>query len=196
MNKIAITGGIGSGKSFVGRLLVRRGIPVYIADDEAKRLTVTDPLIRSRLTALVGADVYLADGSLNKPLLAQYLFDGPDHVRQVNAIIHPRVKQDFKAWAEAQTNVTTVAMESAILYEAGFEDTVDAVVMVYAPRALRLQRAMARDGATREQIERRMAAQMTDEEKRRRATYVVVNDGVQSLDAQLDALILQLQRDF
>jgi dephospho-CoA kinase len=196
MNKIAITGGIGSGKSFVGRLLARRGIPVYIADDEAKRLTVTDPLIRSRLTALVGADVYLADGSLNKPLLAQYLFDGPDHVRQVNAIIHPRVKQDFKAWAEAQTNVTTVAMESAILYEAGFEDTVDAVVMVYAPRALRLQRAMARDGATREQIERRMAAQMTDEEKRRRATYVVVNDGVQSLDAQLDALILQLQRDF
>jgi dephospho-CoA kinase len=196
MNKIAITGGIGSGKSFVGRLLARRGIPVYIADDEAKRLTVTDPLIRSRLTALVGADVYLADGSLNKPLLAQYLFDGPDHVRQVNAIIHPRVKQDFKAWAEAQTNVTTGAMESAILYEAGFEDTVDAVVMVYAPRALRLQRAMARDGATREQIERRMAAQMTDEEKRRRATYVVVNDGVQSLDAQLDALILQLQRDF
>jgi dephospho-CoA kinase len=196
MNKIAITGGIGSGKSFVGRLLARRGIPVYIADDEAKRLTVTDPLIRSRLTALVGADVYLADGSLNKPLLAQYLFDGPDHVRQVNAIIHPRVKQDFKAWAEAQTNVTTVAMESAILYEAGFEDTVDAVVMVYAPRALRLQRAMARDGATREQIERRMAAQMSDEEKRRRATYVVVNDGVQSLDAQLDALILQLQRDF
>jgi dephospho-CoA kinase len=73
---------------------------------------------------------------------------------------------------------------------------VDAVVMVYAPRELRLQRAMQRDGATREQIERRMAAQMSDEEKRRRARYVVVNDGTEPLESQLDDLILRLQRDF
>jgi len=89
-----------------------------------------------------------------------------------------------------------VGLESAILYEAGFADTVDAVVMVYAPRELRLRRAMQRDGATREQIERRMAAQMSDEEKRRRARYVVVNDGTEPLGSQLDDLILRLQRDF
>jgi dephospho-CoA kinase len=195
MIKIAITGGIGSGKSYVSRLLAQRGIPVYIADDEAKRLTATDPLIRSRLQALVGEEVYHADGRLNRALLAGYLFASAGHVQAVNAIIHPRVREDFAEWALRQ-QAPVVGLESAILYEAGFADTVDAVVMVYAPRELRLQRAMQRDGATREQIERRMAAQMSDEEKRRRARYVVVNDGTEPLESQLDDLILRLQRDF
>jgi dephospho-CoA kinase len=196
MIKIAITGGIGSGKSYVSQKLAQRGIPVYIADDESKRLTVTDPLIRHQLIELVGEAVYQPDGTLNKPYLAQYLFASPWHVSQVNAIIHPRVKDDFYRWASAQTEAGIVGLESAILYEAGFEDTVDAVVMVYAPVALRLKRAMTRDRATAEQIRRRMAAQLSDEEKRRRAQYVIVNDGVQPIDAQLDALILQLRRDF
>jgi dephospho-CoA kinase len=195
MIKMAITGGIGSGKSYVSRLLAQRGIPVYIADDEAKRLTATDPLIRSRLQALVGEEVYYADGRLNRALLAGYLFASAGHVQAVNAIIHPRVREDFAEWALRQ-QAPVVGLESAILYEAGFADTVDAVVMVYAPRELRLQRAMQRDGATREQIERRMAAQMSDDEKRRRARYVVVNDGTEPLESQLDDLILRLQRDF
>jgi dephospho-CoA kinase len=195
MIKIAITGGIGSGKSYVARLLQERGVPVYVADDESKRLTVSDALIRRLLIELLGPSVYQSDGSLNKPLLAQYLFSDPAHTRQVNAIIHPRVKQDFGEWA-ARQQAAVVGLESAILYEAGFADTVDAVVMVYAPTELRTERAMARDGASREQIERRMAAQMSDEEKRRRARYVVMNDGSQPLDAQLDALLGQLARDF
>jgi dephospho-CoA kinase len=196
MIRIAITGGIGSGKSYVCRLLAGRGIPVYIADDEAKRLTASDPLIRERLTALVGPGVYQADGSLCRPFLAQYLFASAEHVRQVNAIIHPRVRDDFRRWTVEHADCDIVGLESAILYEAGFADTVDAVVMVYAPAELRIRRAMERDGAGRSQIERRMAAQMSDEEKRRRARYVVLNDGSLPLAEQLDALILQLKRDF
>ncbi len=192
MISIAITGGIGSGKSYVSALLEARGIPVYNADNESKRLTATDEEIRAGLVALLGEEVY-REGSLNKPLLASYLFAGPDNARRVNAVIHPRVKADFRRWLEEHQDCEVVGLESAILFEAGFEDTVDAVVMVYAPEPLRLERAMRRDGATEEQIRRRMSAQMDDEEKRRRSHYVLLNDGSDSLDEQLANLILQLK---
>lgn len=188
---IAITGGIGSGKSYVSAMLEERGIPVYNADNESKRLTADDAGIRSKLTALLGEEVY-ANGNLNKPLLASYLFESPENAARVNAIIHPCVKADFKAWLARQEAEIT-AFESAILYEAGFEDTVDAVLVVYAPRELRLERAMKRDKASRQQIEARMNAQMEEEEKIRRADFVVYNDDTLSLEEQLTSVINRLK---
>lgn len=193
MIKIAITGGIGSGKSYVSHLLEDMNIPVYNADNEAKRLTVSDEGIRSELVALLGEEVY-KEGALNRPLLASYLFSDPAHAAQINAIIHPRVREDFAAWAERLQGCEMAGMESAILYEASFEDTVDAVVMVYAPVDLRVQRAMYRDGASEEQVRARIAAQMDDDEKCRRADFTVVNDGVRPLLPQLNAVIEQLKR--
>lgn len=193
MIKIAITGGIGSGKSYVSHLLEDMNIPVYNADNEAKRLTVSDEGIRSELVALLGEEVY-KEGALNRPLLASYLFSDPAHAAQINAIIHPRVREDFAAWAERLEGCEVAGMESAILYEASFEDTVDAVVMVYAPVDLRVQRAMYRDGASEEQVRARIAAQMDDDEKCRRADFTVVNDGVRPLLPQLNAVIEQLKR--
>ena len=166
--------------------------PVYNADNEAKRLTVFDAGIRGELIALLGEEVY-KDGLLNKPLLASYLFSNPAHVLQINSIIHPRVRKDFTVWVERQEKCEIVGMESAILYEAGFQDTVDAVIMVYAPVELRIQRAMYRDGASEEQVRARIAAQMDDEEKRRRADFTVVNDGVQLLIPQLNRIVEQLK---
>lgn len=193
MIKIAITGGIGSGKSYVSHLLEDMNIPVYNADNEAKRLTVSDEGIRSELVALLGEEVY-KEGALNRPLLASYLFSDPAHAAQINAVIHPRVRKDFAAWAERLQGCEMAGMESAILYEASFEDTVDAVVMVYAPVDLRVQRAMYRDGASEEQVRARIAAQMDDDEKCRRADFTVVNDGVRPLLPQLNAVIEQLKR--
>lgn len=192
MIKIAVTGGIGSGKSYISHLLENMHIPVYNADNEAKRLTVFDAGIRGELIALLGEEVY-KDGLLNKPLLASYLFSNPAHVLQINSIIHPRVRKDFTVWVERQEKCEIVGMESAILYEAGFQDTVDAVIMVYAPVELRIQRAMYRDGASEEQVRARIAAQMDDEEKRRRADFTVVNDGVQLLIPQLNRIVEQLK---
>ena len=192
MIKIAVTGGIGSGKSYISHLLEDMHIPVYNADNEAKRLTVSDAGIRGELIALLGEEVY-KDGLLNKPLLASYLFSDPAHVLQINSIIHPRVRKDFTVWVERQEKCEIVGMESAILYEAGFQDTVDAVIMVYAPVELRIQRAMYRDGASEEQVRARIAAQMDDEEKRRRADFTVVNDGVQLLIPQLNRIVEQLK---
>jgi len=192
MISIAITGGIGSGKSYVSDLLQKRGIPIYNTDDEAKRLMLSDEAIRKDLIALLGADVYM-DGVLNKALLASYLFADADNAARVNAIVHPRVKADFYRWLSEHQDCEMAGLESAILFEAGFEDTVDVIVMVYAPEALRIERAMKRDHATERQIRARMSAQMDAEEKCRMSHFVIRNDGVTPLESQLSLLIEQIK---
>lgn len=190
---VAITGGIGSGKSYVSAMLEERGIPVYNADTESKQLTLSNAKIRNKLIALLGEEVYV-NGELNKPMLASYLFASAENAVRINGIIHPVVKEDFKRWLTNHAEKDITAFESAILYEAGFEDTVDAVLMVFAPRELRLERAMKRDKVTREQIEVRMDAQMSEEEKCRRADFVVYNDGTLPLDEQLTSVINLLKK--
>ena len=192
MISIAITGGIGSGKTFVSNLLQERGIPVYNADDEAKRLMLFDEGIRRGLVDLLGKDVYLKD-SLNKPLLASYLFADAGNAARINGIVHPRVKEDFLRWLDTHRDKEIVGLECAILYEAGFDDTVDTVVMVYAPESLRIERAMKRDNATEEQIRARIAAQMDDEEKRRKAAFVICTDGNIPVEEQITALVAQIK---
>ena len=126
--KVGITGGIGSGKSVVSRLLGIMGIPVYISDIEAKRITNTDEVIRRELCALVGEEVF-QNGELNRPLLAAYMFGYPERTKEVNGIIHPQVKNDFRQWAGQLSSKPLVGMESAILIESGFRDEVDVLVM-------------------------------------------------------------------
>lgn len=186
--KIGITGGIGSGKSVVSRLLAMMGIPVYISDVETKLLMVSDSVIRQELVALFGEEVY-ADGMLNKPLLASYLFGNPEHARQINGIVHPRVKDDFRQWTQCRCSSSVVGIESAILIEAGFAGEVDVIVMVYAPEEVRISRAIRRDASSREQIEKRIRSQMSDEEKRGKADYIIVNDGETPLIPQVLNLI-------
>lgn len=193
MISIAITGGIGSGKSYVSSMLQERGIPVYNADNEAKRLMLVDEGIRQDLMALLGESVY-ENGQLNKPLLSSYLFANPENGVRINQIVHPRVRKDFKRWLETQTDKEIAGLECAILFEAGFSDTVDVVVMVYAPEDLRLERAMKRDQATETQIRARMVAQMSDEEKCRRSDYIIYNEGSVPLEEQLSTLISQLKK--
>lgn len=191
--KIGITGGIGSGKSVVSHLLEVMGIPVYISDVASKQLTNSDVSIRRKLIDLLGEDVYI-HGELNKPLLASYIFDDLEHIRTVNAIIHPRVRDDFRQWVECRASYPVVGMESAILIEAGFAGEVDAVVMVYAPEEIRIVRAMQRDASPRELIERRVRNQMSDEEKRTQADFIIVNDGETPLIPQVLQLIDSLSK--
>ena len=185
--KIGVTGGIGSGKSYVCRLLAQRWqLPVYDCDSAAKMLMVSSPHIRQQLQELVGDDVYDAGGQLNKGVMSRYLFADAAHVKAVNAIVHPAVKDNFELWASQQTG--DVVMESAILVEAGFAKAVDCLVVVEAPLALRIQRAMARDGATEEQVRARVRHQMTAEQLRAYADIVVVNDG-RDLLSQLSPIV-------
>lgn len=192
--RIGITGGIGSGKSVVSHLLEIMGVPVYISDAESKRLTVNDAFIRRELTALLGEGIYDGD-ELNKPMLASYIFGNPEHIRTVNGIIHPRVRDDFRQWVVRHAACPIVGMESAILIEAGFAGEVDAVVMVYAPEEVRITRAMLRDAASRELVERRVRSQMSDEEKCKQADFVIVNDGETPLIPQVLDLMTSLSKN-
>ena len=190
MIKIGITGGIGSGKSVVASLFQLLGVPVYIADEESKRLTNQSMTIRRQLIAHYGEAIYTAEG-LNKPLLAAKIFQDPAQRRIVNGIIHPEVKHHFEAWA-AQQETPLCAIESAILFESGFDQVVDTHLMVYAPKALRIERATTRDAASREAIQQRIESQMADEKKRELADHLIYNDNQQPLIPQVTALIARL----
>lgn len=191
MIRLGITGGIGSGKTYVSRLLEKLGVPVYDSDSRAKQLIVTDSDIRKGLVALLGEEVYRG-GNLNKELLASYLFASHEHASQVNAIIHPAVFHDFDCWCE-QVRSDIVGLESAILFESGFQSRTDYVCVVSAPLELRIQRAMMRDGHNRASVEARVRSQMEDEEREAKADYIVVNDGVQPLVPQLEAILAGLK---
>ena len=190
--RIGITGGIGSGKSVVSRLLELMGVPVYISDIETRRLMVEDVQIRRELVSLLGENVYQG-GRLNKPLLASYLFGSAAHAARVNGIVHPRVKDDFRRWCRAHASDKWVGMESAILLEAGFRREV--VVMVSAPLEVRIRRAMERDASSRELIEQRIRSQMDDREKCSLSDFVIVNDGEMPLIPQVLSLISSLSKN-
>ena len=185
---IGITGGIGSGKSVVSRLLRLMGVPVYDCDSEAKRLMHESRAIREALTEAAGAGVYDAGGRLDRAYLASYMFGDTGRVAVVNGIVHPIVRADFKRWAQ-QTDKAVVAVESAILFEAGMDADVDAVWLVYAPEKVRLQRAVQRDGATEGAVRSRMLNQPGEEEYIRRADKVIYNDGRSPLTAQVLELL-------
>ena len=173
MKKIAICGGIGSGKSTVCQMFAERGVAIYDSDSRAKALMNESEPLRKALMAEFGAECY-EGGVLNRPYLAQRVFASPEQLAKLNAIVHPAVKSDFLAWADMQSG-DYVILESAILYESGFDALVDKVVAVLAPLPLRVERAMQRDGASREQIEARIEAQMSDDELMARADFAIVN---------------------
>ena len=171
--KIGITGGIGSGKSYVCRLLKRRGIEVYDCDAAAKRLIRTSTRLRQQLQELIG--------SLQKADISRFLLASEENQQAVNAIVHPAVFQDFEESGMQW-------MESAILYESGADKLVDKVVVVTAPEDVRIQRVMIRDDITREKALQWIARQWPQEQVKARADYEIVNDGAADLDAQIEKL--------
>lgn len=184
MMKIAITGGIGSGKSYVCRILEKQGIRVYDCDAEAKRLMRTDTELQAGLKKLVGEEVYSADGILQKPVLAQFILTSEANKQAVNDVVHPAVARDFE-----QSDCEW--MESAILFDSGFDRRThfDKVVCVSAPVAVRLQRIMQRDHISQEKAQQWIDAVMPQEELIARSDYEIVNDGVRDVEAQVVHLL-------
>lgn len=191
MKIIGVTGGIGCGKSYVSAKMQLRGIPVYDSDSRAKLLTATDPLIKEALTELVGPTLYCPCGCgvMQKEVLAQFIFGNPENMARVNAIIHPRVREDFERWASDRKGKDFYILESAILFESGFDREVDYTVCVDAPLPLRIKRCVKRDNTTEQAIVARINSQMDQAEKCRLADFVIVNDDVRDLAPQIDALL-------
>lgn len=197
MIRIGITGGIGSGKSVVSRLMEVMGVPVYIADTEAKRLMQDDRRIRMGLMEIFGKDIY-SEGILDRAALAKAMFGCPEKLEAVNALVHPLVREDFRRWVSLQnaSGYEVVAIESAILVEAGFTSEVDTVLMVLAPLEVRLKRAMLRDKASEEAVRKRILSQMDDEDKLKHAHHVLNNDGNNPLIPQVAELLARISDNF
>jgi dephospho-CoA kinase len=193
MYKVGITGGIGSGKSTVCRILGEHGVAVYDADSRAKELMATSVEVRSALIESFGAECFTSEG-LNRSYLAERVFNNAEQLATLNSIVHPAVIRDFEQWAEQQEG-SYVLFESAILFEAQLENRVDVVVSVMAPESLRVERAMQRDGASREQIVARIKAQMSDDERSDRSKYAIVNIDLEELREEVEQLHRRLSYD-
>ena len=190
MKKIGLTGGIGSGKSTIARILLAMGYPVYFSDDRSKQLTQTHPEIRRGLTELIGEQIYKGN-QLDRSALALAIFSDDALRVKVNQIIHPIVRLDFDCWVEDQTS-SFIFNEAAILFETGASEHFDAMVLVTAPEALRIERVMKRDLCSREEVMQRINHQWSDERKIKLADVVLVNDDVQPLIRQVEHMLLQL----
>ena len=186
MIKVAICGGIGSGKSTVCQMFAERGVALYDSDSRAKALMNDSDELRMALVAEFGEECY-ADGALNRPYLASRVFGSEEQLAKLNSIVHPAVKADFLRWAEEQEGDFCI-LESAILFESGFDAVVVKTVAVLAPLPLRIERAMARDGASREQIEARVKAQMSDDELVARADFAIVNIHLEDVEKDVAEL--------
>ena len=187
MKRIGITGGIGSGKSYIAAVLVKMGYPVFNSDIRAKSLTNTHPEIIQGLKARFGEHIY-EDQQVNKAALSAKIFSSEEDRLFVNGLIHPFVREDFNAWCMQQRG-NVVFKEAAILFETGSYKELDATVLVTAPYALKIHRIMERDGSSEAQAKARMDHQWSDAKKTPLADFVIKNDERTPILQQLEEML-------
>lgn len=183
MLKIGITGGIGSGKSTVAKLFEVMGIPVYNADDAAKRLMNEDEKLKASIKQLFGEAAY-TNGLLNRKYIADIVFTNPQKLETLNAIVHPITLQDAELWMNKQHSPYAIK-EAALIFESGAQEQLDYVIGVYAPAPVRIQRTMQRDGVTREAVLARMNKQINETIKMRLCDFIITNDEQQLVIPQV-----------
>ena len=183
MLKIGITGGIGSGKTTVAKVFEVLGIPVYYADDAAKRLMNTDEKLKEKIQLQFGNDVY-KDGRLDRKYLSEIVFKNPEKLQLLNALVHPATLKDAERWMQNQSTAYSLK-EAALIFESGAQEQLDYVIGVTAPAPLRIQRTMHRDNITREEVILRMDKQMDETIKIKLCDFVIKNDEQEMLLPQV-----------
>ncbi|MDT8347376.1 MAG: dephospho-CoA kinase [Flavobacteriaceae bacterium] len=196
MSKIVgITGGIGSGKTTVAKLFEAKGVPVFYADQAAKKLMQTDDALKDEIIKLLGSKAYHKDESLNREYIAQKIFNHPNLREALNALVHPAVRKYFKRWASLQT--TKYCMyEAAILIESGGAAMCDYIILVTAPEALRIDRVEARDQSSQAAVKIRIQAQLSEAEKSKYADAIIENIDLKVTVQNVDELHRYLMQKF
>ncbi len=201
MIRVGLTGGIGSGKSTVAKIFEVLGVPLYYADEAARRLMNENEELKSKITEAFGAAVY-NNGTLDRAALASIVFNSPKKLEQLNALVHPVTFTDAIGWLQklevADPPIPYAIKEAALIFESGAEEWLDYVIGIYAPIPLRIQRAMQRDHSSEADVIARMSKQMDEEEKMQRSNFVINNDEQQMLVPQVIALhehLLTLSKD-
>ena len=190
MLKIGITGGIGSGKSTIARVFEVLGIPVYYADTAARRLMDESPSIRREIQHHFGAESY-TPGGLNRKYIADVVFNNPQKLELLNSITHPATIRDAEEWMTRQQS-PYVLKEAALLFESGSAGTLDLIIGVSAPRAVRIRRVQERDGISAQEVTARMDRQMDESIKMKLCDFVIYNDDQQMVIPQVLRLHQQL----
>ena len=176
---IGITGGIGSGKTEVCKIFERMGVPVLSADSIAKEISNYDPRVKQLLVKLLGPQAYTSEGVLDRPFVASKVFSSESVQKKINAIIHPRVEDEVQSrFSEMERSGTPIGIvEAALIYEAGLDRLLDAVVVVDAAEENRINRVINRDTSTKSAVLDRIKSQMDPSAKLKKADYIVHNDG-------------------
>lgn len=185
---LGVTGGIGSGKSYVCSILAQQGAPIFYADDAAKQIMRTHSAVQEELCALLGSEVYDAEGHLVKSVVAAYLCQGEAHSQRVNAIVHPRVEETWREFVAQHADAPIIYMECALLFEVGWQRLVDKSLLVTCPEEERIARIMERDHIDHTTALKWIALQMPETEKQQLADIAIVNDGKADVAAQLRTL--------
>lgn len=190
---IGLTGGIGSGKSTVASYIASKGIPVYIADEEAKKLMDLKP-ISTKIQALFSENILDENQKLDRKKIASIVFNSPEKLAQLNAIVHPEVKKHFSNWLKKHKNELFIIKEVAILFETGGDLLCDKVILITAPQEIRIERAMKRDNIDRESILKRIQNQLPEEEKIKKSDFVIHNIVLQNTFIEIDHILKILSK--
>lgn len=173
---IGLTGGIGSGKSTIAKYIEQLGVPVYIADLEAKKILDSEA-VTGKIIDVFGKDI-VENGKIDRKKLSNIVFRQPEKLQILNSIIHPEVAVHFKNWVDKNQDASIVVKEAAILFESGSYKDCDKIILVTAPKEIRIQRVMKRDKLSRESIESRMANQWSEERKEALSDFIIVNENL------------------
>ena len=185
---IGLTGGIGSGKSTVAAYIASKGIPVYIADDEAKKL-MDSKRISSKIQAIFSENVLSENGKLDRKKIAAIVFNAPEKLAKLNAIVHPEVKNHFQKWLNKHKDASFIIKEVAILFETNGHTSCDKVILITAPEEVRVERAMKRDNSSKESVLDRIKNQLSDADKIKLSDFVVENTNLQSTLLKIDEIL-------
>jgi dephospho-CoA kinase len=190
---IGLTGGIGSGKSTIANYIASKGIPVYIADEEAKKLMELSEVIAS-VQAIFEENVLDEFGKLDRKRIADLVFNSPTQLAQLNNVVHPLVKNHFIEWLKIHSNASFVIKEVAILFETGGDKACDKIILVTAPEEIRIERAMKRDNTSKETIVRRMNNQLPESEKITKSDFIIHNTDLNKSFIQVDEILKILSK--
>ena len=185
MLKIGITGNIGSGKTTVSKIFEILGVPVFYADDAAKKVMTHDPVLVGQLIDAFGAGSFFSDGALNRKHIADIVFKDETQLQLLNSLVHPAVFRAFDQWVADRKNVPYVLKEAALLFESDSYKMCDQTILVTAPLELRIKRVMQRDGLQRADILNRENKQFTEEKKKTLANFIIKNDDTELVIPQV-----------
>ncbi|MFA5575296.1 MAG: dephospho-CoA kinase [Brumimicrobium sp.] len=188
---IGLTGGIGSGKTFVGKFIMNLDFPFFNSDKEAKKIMIENKEVIEQIKQVFGEKAY-QDGSLNREYLAEQIFHNPKLKKKMNAIVHPAVHKAFDEFCKIHSDKKAVFNEAAILFETGRYKDFDYNILVVAPEETRIERVMKRDNTTKEEVLSRINNQWDDNKKADLADYIIINDGERAIKPQIEDIFSEL----